>query len=204
MDVMKKYGIDEHTSKEALEDLISSLRMKDYSFAIRQQLATQRLRKSEIIDEKERNKSEERRREEEERKRDEEEKIAKEAFMRKEKHLKRMNELKQEAKEGKKAQRKVDEYALELYEIKNDNQLIDHFIMVQVDRVSEKIPFDQYCCLFIPWNKLSTKNEIELVFSIVKGDKEIKETVLINVMKHSINFSLRLVAKMDVRAVVSI
>jgi hypothetical protein len=81
---------------------------------------------------------------------------------------------------------------------------LDQPIMCHVERVLEKQAFEDYLELQVPWNKLTTKNEIEVVFSIVKGGVEIREPVLINVMKHVVTFSLKQIAKMDIKAVVSI
>lgn len=202
MDAMKKYGLDEATQKEALEELIWEIGFRDYDTRMRRQRTMDQLRKSRLLEEKERNKSEEQRRREEELKKQEEQRQAEER-KRKEEEEEKKKKLEEEERERRRMKKKVDEYTLEIYALKGEYPT-DQYIMAHVERVIEKMPFEEYCILQVPWNKLSTKNEIEVVFSIVKNGHEIREQVLINVMKHVVNFSLRKVAKLDLRAVVSI
>ena len=208
MDAMKKYGLDEGASKEALEELIWELGFKDYDTRMRRQRTMEQLRKSRLQEERERNKSEDQRKHEEELKRQELERVAEEKHRREEEEAKK-KKLEDEEREKRKMKKKVDEYTVELTVIKCDNLPNDHDITVHVERVLEKTFLDERVMLSVPWNKLSTKNEIEVIFCLVKPENgelvEVRrEAVLINVMKHVVNVSLRRVHKIDLRAVVSI
>lgn len=202
MDNMKKYGLEPAITKEDLEDQIWDIGFKNYDTSMRRKQASELMRKSRIKDEIERNKTEEQKLAEEIQRQQEENRKEDERFAREREEEEKKHKEEEERK--RRLKKRVDDYSVCLEVVKYVSGPVDQDVMVHVERVLEKEPMDNYVVLSVPWNKLSTKNEIEVIFSIVKNGVEVREPVMINVMKHVLTFSLQKVAKVDIKAVVSI
>lgn len=189
-------------TKEELESQIWDLGFRNYDTFMRRKHNADQHRKSQLRLEQQMNKT------------DEQycseliEKLKEEELQKAEQIAKEKEEAEKKAREEEERKRRmkkhVDEYTVCLETVKFVSGPLDQDIMVHVERVVEKEPFEDISVLRVPWNKLSTKNEIEVIFSIVKNGVEIREPVLINVMKHVVTFPLQKIAKMEIKAVVSI
>jgi hypothetical protein len=206
MDQKKKYGLDKGVTKEELEEKIWDIGFRDYDTAMRRERAA--TQKSKLLKSKEESQrslhSEKAAETEEEREirlakekeqRDEQERILKETIA---------------AKKEEQARRKmVDMYKIDLTVLNTDAYGTTAWpadLELYVERVVEPQGVEEYQHIYIPWNKLSTRNEVELTFTVKhpKTGEKLVETAKVNIMKHAINFKLSKVCRLEFKAVVDL